>query len=53
MRVPIRPTLLLGLAGLAIAALGWALEPREFFGAWLAALTILSGSALAASRWCW
>jgi hypothetical protein len=46
MRVPIRPTLLLGLVGLAVAALGWALEPREFFGAWLAALTILAGFAL-------
>jgi hypothetical protein len=43
---PVRILLLLGLAGLAISMLGWNLEPKEFYGAWLAALTVLAGFAL-------
>lgn len=46
MTVPIRPMLLLGLAGLAVAALGWLLDPGAFFGGWLAALTVLAGLTL-------
>jgi hypothetical protein len=42
----IRLALLLGVAGLAVAALGWVQEPRAFFGGWLAALTVLAGLGL-------
>ena len=42
----VRPALLLGLVGLAIAAFGWVLEPQVFFGAWLAALLVLAGLSL-------
>ncbi len=46
MNVSIRIALLVGIAGLALALLGWILEPRLFFGAWLAALTVLAGLSL-------
>jgi hypothetical protein len=46
MKVPVGTLLLLGLAGLAISALGWYLQPRAFYGAWLAALTVLAGFSL-------
>lgn len=46
MRVSIRDALLLGFTGLAVAAAGWILRPDAFFGAWLAALTVLAGLGL-------
>ncbi len=33
---------LAGLAGLLVAALGWALEPAGFYGGWLAAVTLFA-----------
>jgi hypothetical protein len=32
-----------GVVGLAVAALGWVLDPPRFYGGWLAATTLLSG----------
>lgn len=46
MKVSVRLALLVGVAGLAVAILGWLREPRVFFGAWLAALTVLAGLSL-------
>ena len=46
MTTSIRRALLLGAAGLAVAAIGWVLQPRAFFGAWLAALSVLAGLSL-------
>ena len=37
-----RGAALSGLAGLLLAALGWALEPAGFYGGWLAAVTLFA-----------
>ena len=31
-----------GVVGLAVAALGWVLDPAAFYGGWLSALTLLA-----------
>jgi hypothetical protein len=46
MTASVRNLLLLGLVGLAASALGWHLEPKQFYGGWLAALTVLAGFGL-------
>jgi hypothetical protein len=37
-----RNATLLGLAGLIVAGLGWVLDPKGFYGGWLAALTLFA-----------
>jgi hypothetical protein len=38
--------LAVGVIGLVVAGLGWALDARQFYGGWLAAVTLLGGWSL-------